>query len=121
VAIAVTSLTRRNTLTRKTAHQAEVLRQATEYSDGVRIFSRWTRKNHFGEGACLHVDRAKTVSKLLAVEVLGLALSEKQIPQIVEKTKKCGKLLEPLERDWMRPRQVRYQAALRPDFLCPSF
>jgi hypothetical protein len=61
--------------------------------------------------------RAKTVSKLFALERLGLALSEKQIPQIVENSKKCGELLEPLEGDGMRPRQVRYQAALRPDFL----
>jgi len=30
--------------------------------------------------------RAKTVSKLSALELLGLGLSEKQIPQIVEKT-----------------------------------
>jgi hypothetical protein len=29
-------------------------------------------------------DRGKTVSKLLALELLGLALSEKQIPHIVE-------------------------------------
>jgi hypothetical protein len=55
------------------------------------------------------------VSKLFALEHLELALSEKQIPQIVENSKKCGELLEPLEGDGMRPRQVRYQAALRPD------
>ena len=61
--------------------------------------------------------RVKTVSKLRALQLLGLALSEKQIPQIVENSKKCGELLEPLEGDGMRPRQVRYQAALRPDFL----
>src|SRR5580692_4712340 len=60
-------------------------------------------------------DRVKTVSKLGALEHLGLALSEKQIPQIVENTKKRGELEEPLEPDGMRPRQVRYQAALRPD------
>ena len=35
-------------------------------------------------------DRVKTVSKLRSLELLGLALSEKQIPQIVENTKKCG-------------------------------
>ena len=29
-------------------------------------------------------DRGKTVSKLFVLEPLGLALSEKQIPQIVE-------------------------------------
>jgi hypothetical protein len=31
-------------------------------------------------------DRGKTVSKLFALELLGLALSEKQMPQIVENT-----------------------------------
>jgi hypothetical protein len=66
-------------------------------------------------------DRVKTVSKLGALEHLGLALSEKQIPQIVENSKKCGELLEPLEGDGMRPRQVRYQAALRPDIVYSSF
>jgi hypothetical protein len=59
--------------------------------------------------------RVKTVPKLVALKPLGLALSEKQIPQIVETTKKCGELKDPLEGVWMRPRQVRYQAALRPD------
>jgi hypothetical protein len=68
-------------------------------------------------GGTHRADRVKTVSKLGALEHLGLALSEKQIPQIVENSKKCGELLEPLEGDGMRPRQVRYQAALRPDFL----
>ena len=62
-------------------------------------------------------DRVKTVSKLGALEHLGLALSEKQIPQIVENSKKYGELLEALEGVRLRPRQVRYQAALRPDFL----
>ena len=68
---------------------------------------------------CCPPDRVKTVSKLFVLEPLGLALSEKQIPQIVENTKKCGELKDPLEGDGMRPRQVRYQAALRPDFLYP--
>ena len=61
--------------------------------------------------------RAKTVSKLPVLELLGLGLSEKQAPQIVENTKRCGELKDPLEGVWMRPRQVRYQAALRPDNL----
>ena len=30
------------------------------------------------------IDRGKTVSKLFALEPLGLALSEKQIPQIIQ-------------------------------------
>ena len=58
------------------------------------------------------------MSKLGALEHLGLALSEKQIPQIVENSKKYGELLEPLGGVRLRPRQVRYQAALRPDIDC---
>jgi hypothetical protein len=46
---------------------------------------------------------------------LGLALSKKQIPQVVENLESRGKSKEALERTVMRPRQVRYQAALRPD------
>ena len=45
------------------------------------------------------------MSKLVVLKPLGLALSEKQIPQIIENTKKCGELKEPLEPDGMRPRQ----------------
>jgi hypothetical protein len=44
-----------------------------------------------------------------------LTLSEKQIPQVVEKLESGGKPKEALERAELRPRQVRYQAALRPD------
>ena len=71
--------------------------------------------------ASIRFDRLKTVSKPGALERLGLASSEKQIPQITENIKKCGELREPLEPDGMRPRQVRYQAALRPDILYASF
>jgi len=45
----------------------------------------------------------------------GLPLSEKQIPQVVEKHENGEKPKEALERAGVRPRQVRYQAALRPD------
>jgi uncharacterized protein (DUF1778 family) len=44
-----------------------------------------------------------------------LLLSEKQIPQVVENLESGVKRKEALERAIMRPRQVRYQAALRPD------
>ena len=47
--------------------------------------------------------------------LLGLALSEKQIPQVDENTEESKSLLEPLESVGRRPRQARYQAALRPD------
>ena len=47
--------------------------------------------------------------------LLGLASSEKQIPQVDENTEESKSLLEPLESVGRRPRQARYQAALRPD------
>ena len=47
--------------------------------------------------------------------LLGLALSEKQIPQVNENTEEGKSLLEPLESVGRRPRQARYQATLRPD------
>ena len=60
-------------------------------------------------------DRGKTVTKPGLLDLLGLALSEKQIPQVVEKFKSGDKPKEALEGTELRPRQVRYQAALRPD------
>jgi hypothetical protein len=61
------------------------------------------------------VHRGKTVTKPLALSRLRLLLSEKQIPQVVEKLESGDKRKEALERTVMRPSQVRYQAALRPD------
>ena len=58
--------------------------------------------------------RGKTVTKPLPLSRLGLPLSEKQIPQVVENLESGGKPKEALERVAMRPRQVRYQAALGP-------
>ena len=85
-----------------------------------------SRKNHetagvplqfvSGEGVTPH-HRGKTVPKPLPLSPLGLALSEKQIPQVVENLESGGKPKEALERAALRPRQVRYQAALRPDML----
>lgn len=60
-------------------------------------------------------DRDKTVTKLLLLRLLELASSEKQIPQVVEKLESGGKSKEALETVELRPRQVRYQTALRPD------
>ena len=51
----------------------------------------------------------------LAFKLLGLHLSEKQIPQVVENLESGGEPKEALERAVLRPRQVRYRAALRPD------
>ena len=63
----------------------------------------------------METDRGKTVTKPLALSRLGLPLSEKQIPQVVENLENGDKPKEALEWAAMRPRQVRYQAALRPD------
>jgi hypothetical protein len=55
------------------------------------------------------------VTKPVVLSLLGLPLSEKQIPQVVENLESGGKSIEALEMAALRPRQVRYQAALRPD------
>jgi hypothetical protein len=55
------------------------------------------------------------VTKPSALRRLELLLSEKQIPQVVENLESGGKPKEALETVALRPRQVRYQAALRPD------
>ncbi|MEP6960545.1 MAG: hypothetical protein ABI995_00600 [Acidobacteriota bacterium] len=60
-------------------------------------------------------DRGKTVTKPFVLDLLELPLSEKQIPQVVENLESGGKPKGALERAAMRPRQVRYQAALSPD------
>jgi hypothetical protein len=52
-------------------------------------------------------DRGKTVTKPGPLSPLGLALSEKQIPQVIEKPESGDKRKEALERVVMRPRQVR--------------
>jgi len=49
-----------------------------------------------------------------------MLLSEEQIPQLIEKLESGDKAKEALEHAEMRPRQVRYQAALRPDILQAS-
>jgi len=49
---------------------------------------------------------------------LELALNEKQIPQLIENKVKEKKEMEAKESTSLRPRQVRYQAALRPDMTC---
>ena len=58
--------------------------------------------------------RGKTVTKPLPLSRLGLPLSEKQIPQVVENLESGGKPKEALERVAMRPRQARY---LRPEHM----
>ena len=51
-------------------------------------------------------DRGKTVTKPLALGRLGLPLSEKQIPQVVEILESGGKSKEALETTALRPRQM---------------
>jgi|HubBroStandDraft_1064217.scaffolds.fasta_scaffold01075_5 hypothetical protein len=58
-------------------------------------------------------DRVKTVSKLLSLEVLELASSEKQIPQIVEKTESVENRKNRWKPTVMRPRQMLYPPELR--------
>ena len=57
------------------------------------------------------------MTKPSLLRLLGLLLSEKQIPQVVENLENGDEPKEALERAVMRPRQVRYRAALRPDSL----
>ena len=54
------------------------------------------------------------MTKPLVLSLLGLPLSEKQIPQVVENLESGVKRKEALERAIMRPRHVRYQAAFHP-------
>jgi hypothetical protein len=48
----------------------------------------------------------------------GLAVRENQIPQLVANIAKGQQEMELLESGSVRPRQARYQAALRPDMHC---
>jgi hypothetical protein len=57
-----------------------------------------------GEPIWLVHHRGKTVTKPLPLSRLGLPLSEKQIPQVVENLESGGKPKEALERVAMRPR-----------------
>ncbi len=51
--------------------------------------------------------------------LLWLASSEKQIPQVIVFIRNQEKQMELLEATPLRPKQVRYQAALHPDILTP--
>jgi hypothetical protein len=52
------------------------------------------------------IDRGKTVTKPLKLRQLGLAFSEKQIPQFVEKLESRDKQKEALERGTLRVKQA---------------
>ena len=59
----------------------------------------------------------KTVSEPLGLGPMEICLSEKQTPQVIVFSRKLSEKGERLDRAFVRPRQVRYQAALRPDYL----
>ena len=75
-------------------------------------------RDAFGKGSSIHPGVRRLLKKAGASPVpkvcqnamffvrLGLALSEKQIPQIVENTEKRKQLMELLESDSARPRQA---------------
>ena len=65
----------------------------------------------------VRADCSKTVPKPKWFSSFGLSLSEEQIPQIVENNESGTDRKELLEATGVRPRQVRYQAALRPDMI----
>jgi hypothetical protein len=59
------------------------------------------------------IDRGKTVTKLFALTRLGLLLSEKQIPQVIEKPERGCESKELLEWAAVLRRQVLYPPELR--------
>jgi hypothetical protein len=61
------------------------------------------------------LDCRETVAEPYLLTPLGMQSERKQIPQVVENIKRRRHAIEPLEGQGVRPRQVRYQAALRPD------
>jgi hypothetical protein len=58
---------------------------------------------------------SKVCQNPMFFDPLGLTSSEKRIPQVDENTERAKWLLDALESVATRPRQARYQAALRPD------
>ena len=63
---------------------------------------------------------ANTVPKLYLFSALGIALSEKQIPQVVENIENCSERMEALERVVVLRRQMLYPAELRRNFVISS-
>ena len=58
------------------------------------------------QNARIRLSSGKTATKLFALTWLGLLLSEKQIPQVVEKLERGCKSKEPLERTVLVVRQA---------------
>ena len=57
----------------------------------------------------------KVCQNAMFFDCFGLVSSEEHIPQVDENTEKAKWLLDSSESMVTRPRQARYQAALRPD------
>ena len=68
----------------------------------------------------VHIACVKTVSEPPRLGLMEICLSEKQTPQVIVFSRKRLEKVELLERACVRPRQVRYQAALRPDCIALS-
>ncbi len=96
--------------------------RAQFFQDGERRISRldlcWSEilsatkiQTPSGPSSAGRLGSCTTVAKPLPLSRLGLPLSEKQIPQVVENLESGGKPKETLERVAMRPRQVRYPAS----------
>jgi hypothetical protein len=58
---------------------------------------------------------AKLSQKPIALTCFGICFERKRIPRLVEILRKSLNAKETREADLLRPRQVRYQTALRPD------
>jgi hypothetical protein len=69
-------------------------------------------EKHLSKSRC--AARARTVPERDLWELLGMALSEKQIPQIIENTEKPKEIKELLESVGPRPRQARYRLRYAP-------
>jgi hypothetical protein len=94
----------------------EVRLKAADLASGIECKYRWPRRN---SGSILLVQvRCAELCQNPSDWGLGRSvLSERQIPQVVVFSRKSLEKGERLARAFVRPRQVRYQAALRPDII----
>jgi hypothetical protein len=86
-------------------------------SVGLLAFAspRSTRRTFCDNGGAGGFPVSKVCQNPMFFDFLGLTSSEEHIPQVDENTEKAKWLLVVLESAVTRPRQARYQAALRPD------
>jgi hypothetical protein len=88
--------------------------KAADLASGIECKYRWPRRN---SGSILLVQvRCAELCQNPSDWGLGRSvLSERQIPQVIVFSRKSSEKGERKDRAFVRPRQVRYQAALRPD------